>query len=302
MSEADRGRGVLLFVDVPQDKAARYSDQINEVLAQASLPAGLAAKMAGRWDHASAVALGRSGRAFAWPLRDRAKSPRLNTLTDLLKAALRGFQVFLTAHAPMPVYTDLVARRTFLVFVDTARRDLDWHSYRLGGVIWSPAVARCFTLDVAVTATGFLPEDSSNAINEAEALAALVAIQNLHGGIAEAEVMMFIDNQAAEGVLIKAYSRSAHLTAIAAAFWTAVRRSGSACWIGRVPSELNVADGFSRADFAAQSRLGLTWAEVSIPQPDNITWLPTAAPPKKRQAAADAAARKDKRRQRHQGR
>ena len=298
----DRRRGVVLFVDLPADKASRYGQQISGILAQSSLPPGLAGKLAGRWDHAAAVALGRSGRAFAWPVRERAKETHASELTALLVAALRGFQVFMEARRPMPVFSDEVSRPAFLAFVDASRRDLPDGSqaYRLGGVLWGPGLARCFTLDVPVVATCLLPQHAGNAINEAEALAALVAVRHLESSAADSDLFVFIDSMAAEGVLIKGYSSSEQLTAITASFWASIRRGGAACWVGRVPSRLNVADGFSREDFQLQAKLGLAWAEVSIPRGDDIPWLRQQEQPA-RPACAAAAARKDRRRGKHQG-
>ena len=302
VSDAERRRGVLLTVDLPPEKAAAYIEQVAAVLAQGQLPAGLASKLAGRWDHASAVVLGRSGRAFTWPLRARAKDSHDITLSCLLVASLRGFQTYLQARAPMPVFADTVARHAVLAFVDASRRDMATgeQAYRLGGVIWGPGLAECFSLDVPVTATALLPQEAGNAINEAEALAGLVAIRHLSGRVQDLDILLFIDSQAAEGVLIKGYSRSPELTAIAALFWSSVRQNGAACWVGRVPSSLNVADGFSRNDFLLQQRLCLTWARVSIPQAVGMPWLHKSVRQQPAPAAA-AAARKDRRRQKHLG-
>ena len=80
-------------------------------------------------------------------------------------------------------------------------------------------------------------------INEGEALAAVVFLQALADKLYDADVFVFIDNEAAEGIFIKAYSRSAHLTVLAALFWQTVRSSRFSAWVGRVPTHLNVADG-----------------------------------------------------------
>ena len=60
------------------------------------------------------------------------------------------------------------------------------------------------------------------------------------------DVFLFKHNVAAEGVLVKAYSSSPHLTVLAGLFWQTVRRVKCSAWVGRVPSELNIADGPSR--------------------------------------------------------
>ena len=53
-------------------------------------------------------------------------------------------------------------------------------------------------------------------------------------------------NVAVEGVMVKAYNSSPHLTVLGGLFWQTVRRVICSAWVGHVPSELNIADGPSR--------------------------------------------------------
>ena len=112
-----------------------------------------------------------------------------------------------------------------------------------------------------------IPWQAGSYINEAESLAAVVALQALSPQLSGVEVLLFVDNRAAEGTLLKAYSKSRHLTVLAALFWQAVRYSKSAAWVGRVPSHLNVADGPSRDDPSVPRSLGATQLHPNLPAP-----------------------------------
>ena len=72
-AQAERLAGLVAKVDLPACKAAKYDRQIASTLNSGQLTSAEAGKVVGRWDFASAVALGRSGRAFTWPLRNRAR-------------------------------------------------------------------------------------------------------------------------------------------------------------------------------------------------------------------------------------
>ena len=85
--------------------------------------------------------------------------------------------------------------------------------------------------------------------------------------------MLFIDNTAAEGTLLTSYSASKHLTVLAALFWSSIRTAKAAAWVGRVPSHLNVADGFSRGDFSVAHRLGARRLRVALPIHDAWAFL-----------------------------
>ena len=184
---------------------------------------------------------------------------------------MTGFDIFLDASGPMPVNTPgSTQRRTILVFVDASRRG---DNYRLGGIAFGPAWSAWFSTDVQHGSTDLVPWDAANAINEAEALAALSFVRAIRVHIVECDVMLFIDNQAAEGVLLKSYSSSKHLTVVAALFWSAVRDAKAAAWIGRVPSRLNIADGFSRDDFSVASSINSQRMEVHVPNADQWSFL-----------------------------
>ena len=238
-TEHQRKLGLACTVDMPQQKVKKYSDVITSTLAQRHLSAAVAGKCVGQWDHCSALALGQSGRAFTWPLRELSRGGQVSW--RVLQAALVGFSIFMCASGPMPVHVPgTLARRAALIFVDAAGRA---NSYRLGGVAWGAGWFCFFSQEIRPEDSNLLPWLSGHCINEAEALAAVVALLTWSDRLENVDVFIFIDNVAAEGVLVKAYSSSPHLTVLAGLFWQAVRRIKCSAWVGRVPSELNIADG-----------------------------------------------------------
>ena len=99
---------------------------------------------------------------------------------------------------------------------------------------------------------------SEQRINECESLAALLGVSTLGSFLQDADVMHFVDSTAAEGILIKGYSRSRTLAAISGAYWSTASQHCMTVWIGRVPSKLNVADGPTRNDLSIVNHYGWT--------------------------------------------
>ena len=246
----EHAAGLVCRIDLPDAKAPKSANLIVQVLEQGKLSSTLAGKMVGQWDHASAVCLGRSGRAFAWPLRELIAADsqgRQPPPWPVLKAALLGFLVFLQGRGPMEVRaSQTVARRAALLFVDAA---LGPDGCRLGGMAWGPGWCFFFHLKVGKHSCRLIPWKAGHIINEAEALAALIWIQTLTDHLQGLDIFLFVDSKAGEGILLKGYSRSAQLTVIASLFWKTVRQGRASVWIGRVPSSLNVADPISRGCF-----------------------------------------------------
>ena len=159
--------GLVARVDIPVKKARKHCRHIGAALKARSLTPAEAGKMVGRWDHASAVALGRSDRAFTWPLREFARGSRCSALSPVLQAALTGFRTFLDAAGSMDVRrAGHICRSTALVFVDAARRG---DGYRVGGIAWGPGWCVWFSEDILPHRTNRILWAALNGINEAEA-------------------------------------------------------------------------------------------------------------------------------------
>ena len=200
-TELQRKLGLVCTVDLPQQKVRKYVGVITSALEQNHLSAAVAGKCVGQWDHCSAMALGKSGRAFTWPLRELSRGGQVTW--RVLQAALVGFCMFMCASGPMPVHVPgTVARRAALIFVDAAGKG---NSYRLGGVAWGAGWFCFFFQAIGPEDSNLLPWLSGHCINEAEALAAVVALLTWSHRLENVDIFLFIDNVAAEGVLVKAY-------------------------------------------------------------------------------------------------
>ena len=60
--------------------------------------------------------------------------------------------------------------------------------------------------------------------------------------------MLFLDNNAASGALIKGSSRVLIVLAMIESFWGCLARLSASCWVERVASEANPADAPRRGD------------------------------------------------------
>ena len=79
-----------------------------------------------------------------------------------------------------------------------------------------------------------------------------------------------MDSKAAEGILLKGYSKSPQLAVIASLFWKTVRQGRASAWIDRVPTHLNVADAISRGCFS--SALALQAEKLQAQTPVVSAW------------------------------
>ena len=70
--------------------------------------------------------------------------------------------------------------------------------------------------------------------------------------------------------MVKAYSKSVNLAAIASAYWSIAAKSNINAWIGRVPSKFNLADRPTRSDFKDMYIFG--WGFVPAVMPDAEPW------------------------------
>ena len=139
----------------------------------------------------------------------------------------------------------------------------------LGGLALTDAGGAFFATKAVGDCLHWLPVEGHN-INEAEAFAASIWVHTFGPCLHGCDVHLFIDNKAAEGSLIKGYSSSNTLAAVAGSFWTAAANSSLRMWIGRVPSRLNPSDGFSRGDFSLAELHG--WQQVRPVIPDHSAW------------------------------
>ncbi|CAK0866548.1 unnamed protein product [Prorocentrum cordatum] len=85
--------------------------------------------------------------------------------------------------------------------------------------------------------------------SEWELVAAICAVRCLiQHGLAECEVVLFVDCNPALHALVRGASRQSDLNEVITGFWFAVARAGVLLHAFRAPSKLNIADGPTRQE------------------------------------------------------
>ena len=93
-------------------------------------------------------------------------------------------------------------------------------------------------------------------VGQAEILPVVLA-QELWGQYLRGRrIIVFVDNDAARHALIRGASPSGPSAVLVSLFWANEARLGSFCWVERVPTQSNPADGPSRLRFVEARRLG----------------------------------------------
>ena len=169
---------------------------------------------------------------------------------------------------------------------------------------WGPGWCFFFHLPIKKGSCPLIPWAAGHIINEAEALAALVWVQALGDRLRGLDVLLFVDSKAAEGILLKGYSKSPQLAVIASLFWKTVRQGRASAWIDRVPTHLNVADAISRGCFS--SALALQAEKLQAQTPVVSAWetllgVLVGRTPARRLLEPQRLNRSDKRRRLNQG-
>ena len=113
--------------------------------------------------------------------------------------------------------------------------------------------------------------DAQHRINKVETLGALFGLITFHEHLREADIVLWIDNMAGQGVIHRGYSGCAELAAIVGEIWLMVESRHARLWGARVPSAQNIADPFSRADYSIAELLGWEWVQQALLTPPK--WL-----------------------------
>ena len=93
-----------------------------------------------------------------------------------------------------------------------------------------------------------LPEDlcrlfaPRNPIEQIETAAVLLLMEVFFEELKDTDVRLFVDNIAAQGSLIRGFSRSFSQALLCGAVWTRIARARVGLWVDRVESKANVAD------------------------------------------------------------
>lgn len=280
-TESELSADILCKLSLPADKVDKYHALLQHHRTKGCQP-GAAAKLVGRMEWSASVAFGRAARAFLWPLRDRQHSASTDpALTPALDASLGALCGFVRNVRPLVLHSPDAERKIVYGFVD-ASSSAERQRACLGGLLLCHGGGAFFSKTVTSRDREWLPAGARSDINEFEALAAVTWLETFGGGLSSCDVLLFIDSACAEGALLRSYSSSRHLTALAGAFWTSAAGYDLRVWIGRVPSKLNPADGFSRGSRSLGQQLG--WCQVPAIEPDVRPWRFLHAPTRDRVA------------------
>ena len=169
--------------------------------------------------------------------------------------------------------------RPHAVIATDARGNLGdvWGTEHLGGVCFWTHHAAWFSDPIreGLIKTFADPDaiaQRQHRINKAEAIAALLALIYWRHPLAGHQVILLIDNMAAEGTLHRGYSPDADLCRITNRVWQICNAFDISLWIDRVPSDDNIADPgvISRSWRPSGSRVPIRLRV--IPWTSSISW------------------------------
>ena len=262
---APRSGQHVLTASLPPDKRTKYIAQTLKVSKQATLRKSEAESITGRAVYVSSAIWGRVARAYEHPFRKIAEG--LPVRRSEWHRAARSLAEFYANASPRHILP-LAASRPHAVIATDARGNPagEWASEHLGGICFWNHTARWFSdtiqagLFVAFSDSSAI-SDAQHRINIAEALAALVALVYWRQELAGHQVILLIDNMAAEGTLQRGYSPDVDLCRITNRFWQICNAYDIILWVDRVPSAYNIADPLSRGDFSDMKLLDCTRSE-----------------------------------------
>ena len=140
------------------------------------------------------------------------------------------------------------ARQCYHLYTDAS---LDSDCGGLGAILYSSSslCLRWFSEHVELSHVEALKDPSKEGfIYELETFAAVQGLVNLCAPIKDADVILYVDNEAALGALIKCRSGSPVVSALLRDLCNFEDRSGNCVWFERIPSASNPADAPSRFD------------------------------------------------------
>ena len=268
---ADRHAGVVATIALTAERTKAYTEKLTLPIAMNLLHQGHASKLAGAMEWTDSEVTGRQLRAFLWPIREHEHAKRPGPLPGTLKAALFCLAEILSSFPERKVLSAAIVRRYCVLFTDArgrarSQQDDGWGHERLAGVLVCAAGVFYFSVSTRNPLVEvWLPSERNVRINEAEALASLIALGTFADQLRGTDVLLLIDSAAAHGVLIKGYGGNPWLTAIAGAFWQSVGRVDAAVWVSHVPSKANLADPPSRGDFEIAAQYEWKSLEAVVP-------------------------------------
>ena len=234
--------GCVALLSLSHDRVQKLSSEIEKILLADHIFLAELQKLVGKLNFAQTATMGKVGRVALRPLYDMVMRGG-GQLDKRSRWALEWWVRLLPDMAPRMIRPigHLVDVRIYSDACTTG-----------GGL----AAVALFSgnEEVTVLLTGTADKkllkslETTNEIYGLEMFAMVSAVITLGEQLRGKRIMLFLDNNAASGALIKGSSRVLIVLAMIESFWGCLARLSASCWVERVASEANPADAPSRGD------------------------------------------------------
>ena len=235
------------------------STEIHRLIEQGFVTQLEAQKLRGRMQFAEAQIYGRTGKRCIGALKEFACKRRTNLL-DREVTFLKLFVSLLKSDVPREVTSECT--QSVVIITDACyERDSRDRICGLGGVLCdSSAGTNCFfSCQLDEEQRSLLGEPyRKQIIFEAETLCAVLAYNLWEESMCNRKSFLYVDNEGTKFSLVRDKSDNLVVDAISGIFAEIETHVRTACWISRVSSYSNIADGPSRGDLADMRRLKFT--------------------------------------------
>ena len=236
-----------MSASLPADKALKWSALIRSFL---SPPAIIWRKdlesLIGRLSFAQCAVFGRVARSMLRPLyKHLYSSPSKIILSKDAVLALRWWAALLDSFAPR-VISRFPSSVSWILYSDAEGADFGRAACWLRPSSF-PVDRSIFRLQVCAPSLSDISIfEDTNLIYALELFTAVSAVFGFRSSLKNANVVVFIDNDAADLALIKASSKAGAVHRLIRAFWELASTVPFSVWFERVPSKSNLADRPSR--------------------------------------------------------
>ena len=240
-------------------RVEEISTEIHRLIQQGHVTQIEAQKLRGRMQFAESQIYGRTGKRCIGILKDFACRRRTNLL-EREAMFLKLFVSLLKSEEPRQVMSE--HQKSIVIFTDACyEKDSRDRVCGLGGILCDPFLGtNCFfscQLDAGQRALLGEP-NRKQIIFEAETLCAVLAYNLWETNMTNRKSFLYVDNEGTKFCLIRGRSDNLVVDAIAGVFAEVETHVRTVCWISRVSSYSNIADGPSRGDLGEMKRLKFT--------------------------------------------
>ena len=240
--------GVAVISNTEKRKAEALKD-IEEALSKNALDPKFCDHLRGRLQFASGQVFGRRPKAALKLLAEHGRQRRW-ALSDTTRHALSQLKRFLLRGRPRPIR----ARRDSFVHIYVDASFEPGASSGLGGVVFGVdgSALAWFGYDVQECHLSKLlngrDRERETVIFELEALALAICLRVFGAFVERRGAVVFTDNEGVLGSFIRGHSANDVCSSLIEYFGQCEEELESACWLDRVPSASNPADGPSRGE------------------------------------------------------